>query len=382
MRHVLLGITGSIAAYKTPDLVRLFVKKGYHVTPILSSHATHFVAPLSLSTVAGVRVITDNDFWDNPAEHIECDREGDIFVVAPASANTIAKCAQGIADSALTSAFLTFTGPKLIVPAMHTQMLMNPATQRNLELLKADGCHVLGPLSGDLACGDIGMGRMVANDLILSKVKTMSFPTHNLIGKRLLITAGGTKESIDSVRCLSNHSTGKLGRVLAEVGAFYGASVTLVTTCPSDETLYRTVPVSSVKELSLAVKTHVSDADCLFMAAAVSDFSVKSYKGKLSRQEGVSLSLLPTEDILGGLVSQKKNKVFIGFCLEDDDLETKAKLKLKQKQCDYIVANHSTNIGREKRSLSVYSARKQEPVLKLEDCDLYEVAHHLLGLVF
>lgn len=380
---ILLGISGSIAAYKTPDLIRGLVKQGVQVTPLITQNASQFVTPTTLATVS-LSEVYSKPYLDSPnIAHLNLGRTAQIMVIAPATANIIAKCAHGIADDLLTSTFLSFTGPKLIVPAMHTEMYDNPITKENILKLKAHNVHFLGPDQGDLACGDIGFGRMVELDLIILKILSMFKPTLALSGKKIMISCGGTREPLDSVRVLTNRSTGQLGLTLAHLASVMGAEVTLVSTAAvsANPHLKKVILVETSAQMHTALQDQLPKHDYLYMAAAVSDFTYKTAETKIRRQQTFSLDLEGTPDILKELSKQKENKIFIGFCLADQDLEKTALEKLTAKNLDFIAANGPQNIGNSVRTLIIHSKDQSKPPVKLDQVSIFESAYQLLKLI-
>ncbi len=374
--HVLLGISGSIAAYKTPELIRQLKKVGISVTPILTDHARQFVTPLSLETVAETRLPEDGIL------HLELGRSVEGIILAPATANLIAKLAAGIADDLLTTTVLSFTGPKIVVPAMHHEMWINPITQRNIATLKSFGFQILGPDSGALACGDLGEGRMVDLGLIVLSAQLLAFPALGLSEKRVLITSGGTREPLDSVRILTNLSTGQLGETLAHCAAILGAEVTLISTLPtlSNPGFRKFIPVDAVAQLETALISEFPTCDALIMAAAVSDFTVQKSDHKLSREGTQTLSLTATPDLLRELSSQKTHQQTIGFCLTDPEhLLTTARQKLRDKHLDAIVANPPAAIGASRRDATLITDQGLEKTLR--QVDLVTMAYEILSLI-
>ncbi|MSR88720.1 MAG: bifunctional phosphopantothenoylcysteine decarboxylase/phosphopantothenate--cysteine ligase CoaBC [Candidatus Margulisbacteria bacterium] len=377
MARVLLGISGSIAAYKSPLIVRLLRQAGFLVTPIVSRSALKFVTPLTLSTVSEEVVLTQENFFSGDIPHLQLEREADVLVVAPATANMIAKFALGLADDVLSTVFLSFTGPKLVVPAMHVQMWQNPIVQERVASLKRRGVLFLGPESGELACGDVGMGRMVAPDLILLGVQALLLPRLDLTGQRFLISLGGTREPLDSMRVLTNRSTGKLGSMLAILAAFFGAEVQVVGTVSVvyPGIVYRYV--ETVAEMGLALEAAMPWCSSLYMAAAVADFTVERTSHKLKRTDGLLLDLKATPDLVSSLAAQKGGRIIVGFCLEDQDLLEVARGKLVRKNLDYIIANTSEMVGADRRSFYVLAAGSEEAIA-VEDVSLLEAAYQIL----
>ena len=382
--HILLGISGSIAAYKTPELVRLFKQKGWSVRTIATDSALRFVSPLSLETVSEAPVLMPSTYFSGTIPHLTQDRHASVFVLAPATANIIAKCAHGIADDPVSSSFLAFTGVKVIVPAMHTEMWVNPITQANVARLRELGVMVFGPASGELSCGDRGVGRMIDLALIVHGVEAIISGQTRLALKRVLITVGGTRESIDNMRVLTNLSTGKLGWYLAHTAALFGAKVGVISTVPTsmdNPHLEFVDRVNSVSEMQAALHHHILNTDTLIMAAAVSDFTVVRQDSKIKREGDTALKLIKTPDLLKSLEPVKGHRQFIGFCLEDEELLVSAKRKLQAKNLDYIVANSSQAVGADTRSVYILS-RITDGVVSLEDAGLSDITKTLLALIF
>ncbi|MDA1353495.1 MAG: bifunctional phosphopantothenoylcysteine decarboxylase/phosphopantothenate--cysteine ligase CoaBC [bacterium] len=376
--HIILGISGGISAYKIPELIRILKRDGHTVSAIMTEHAHEFVTETTIATVSESPINNSDPY--NTASHINHERQGDIFVVAPATANQIAKYYAGIADDALSTAFLTFTGPKLICPAMHTQMWENPITQRNIAGLDALGVKRLGPFDGELACGDSGQGRMAEPALIASAITNIALGEQQLSGRHILISAGGTSERIDPVRTLTNRATGTLGATCATLAALSGANVHLVTTDPGHQSpIYRTTVVESASELANALQRAWPENDSLIMSAAVSDFTLEAGETKRRRSDALALELTPTQDIVAELATHKTpEQVIIGFCLGDaDGLEELAISKLKTKKIDYIVANTKENIGAQARTFSIYN--KSGKISEKLNVSVTESAHAILN---
>lgn len=378
-KKIILGITGSIAGYKTPELIRLLRKENIKVTPVVTENALKFVTEIALETVAEELPLKDNFSLKEKIPHLNLSKTRDLLVIAPASANIIAKVANGLADNLLTNLFLSFEGPKLIVPAMHTSMYLNKITQSNIEKLKNYGVEFLGPRSGDLASGDQGLGRMVDLELIVEKIKSQMLPSLNLKNKKILITSGGTAEPIDQVRVITNNSSGKFGHCLANLASFYGAEVTLITTKePLDNPeIHKIIKVKTSEEMSEAVKNNFKDTDYLFMAAAVSDYKVKNISNsKIKRQDSLLLELIGTKDILKSLTPDKKNQIITGFCLDDKaTLIEKAQTKLQEKSLDYIIANSFEVFGQNKRTIHLIDKNR---ILSYNSISLLDLSHSIL----
>jgi phosphopantothenoylcysteine decarboxylase / phosphopantothenate---cysteine ligase len=351
-KKVLLGVTGSIAAYKTPHLVRLLKKQNCEVKVILTPSATDFVTPLSLSTVSGNPVYSAyfNPTTGEWANHVELGLWADVFIIAPASANTLAKMAQGQADNLLLATYLSARCPVMVFPAMDLDMYRHVTVQNNIALLRAQGVTVIEPAEGELASGLTGKGRMPEPEEIVEALNQNTHePVKGLKGKNVLITAGPTHEAIDPVRFIGNHSSGKMGIALAQAARVSGANVTLICgpvqlPLPSGITVKQ---VTSASEMEKAVMEHYSSMDFVLMAAAVADYKpVNTSKEKVKKKDNeLSLELTRTNDILAQLVKQKKNQVLVGFALETENEIENAKEKLKRKNLDFIVLNSLKNAG-------------------------------------
>ncbi len=382
-KNILIGITGGIAAYKIPGLIRLLIKDNYSVTTIVTNNALNFVTKTTLSNICQKKTLCDDDVFESAeVPHISMIKDPAVMLIAPATANIIAKLANGIADNLLTTAFLSFTGPKIIAPAMHTEMYLNPVTRQNIEKLRDIGVHFISPSTGNLSSGDTGIGRLPDIDVLKMKVDTAFFPQLKLRHKKILITCGGTKEKIDSVRYISNDSTGKLGSHLAHMASFMGACVTIISTVTliDNPELKKVIYVNNASEMHKAVLENIKYHDYLYMAAAVSDFTCKESKEKIERKNNLVLELTGTVDILKDISRYKKDKKFIGFCLCDKDLEKTALEKMVNKNLDYIAANRTDSFGREKRTMTIFSADNKEPV-QINNAGLMETSLQLLKLI-
>ena len=352
-KRVALGVTGGIAAYKSIEVLRGLQRAGCEVRVAMTRHACEFVQPLTFRALSGSYVIVDDYAPDNPdpIAHITFSQTIDLFVIAPATANTLAKLANGIADDFLTSTYLACTAPVLIAPAMNTTMWQHPATQRNLQKLRAAGVHIIDPDDGEMACGTIGPGRLSQPEAIVSvalKILSQANPqkptTNDLSGENILITAGATREPIDPVRFISNRSSGRMGFALAEAARDRGAQVTVVagatTAAPPDGV--RVVKVTSAEEMQKAVSEEFGNATLFIAAAAVADYRAKEesrIKIKKSSPE-LSLQLERTPDILSEAARARRNgQIVVGFAAETDNVLANAREKLKSKNLDAIVAN-------------------------------------------
>jgi len=346
-RKILLGVTGGIAAYKALELTRLLALEEAQVRVIMTRSATEFVQPLSFQVLSGQTVCTH--LFDLEAEsrigHIEVATEAEVAVIAPATANTIGKLAHGIADDYLTTAMLACTAPKIICPAMNVNMYESQVVQENLAKLKSRGFHQVGPETGDLACGVQGLGRLVPVDEILESIRRVLTP-QSLQGKKVLVTAGPTREMLDPIRHLTNPSSGKMGYALASAARRRGAEVTLVSGPSSLAPPHgvKQVQVTTAQEMHEAVMEQFTQMEAVVMAAAVSDYrpmkrAVEKIK-KIKARE--SLELEKTEDILLRLGELKEGQILVGFAAETENLLENAKEKLRQKNLDFIVANDLT----------------------------------------
>ncbi len=344
-RKILLGITGGIAAYKSPDLVRRLIERGADVQVVMSRGAQQFVTALTFQAVSGKAVRTD--LWDEAAEaamgHIELARWADEIVVAPATAEFVAKLAHGFADDLLTTLCLATTAKITIAPAMNRQMWANPATQANVRLLKERGVRVLGPASGEQACGEVGVGRMLEPTQIAEEIYA-ALPVDGVLkGLKVVITAGPTREAIDPVRFISNRSSGKMGYAVAEAAREAGATVVLVTgpvQIPTPAGVER-IPVETADQMLAAVQQQVADADIFIAAAAVSDYrcaEVASQKIKKT-SDNMTLALSRAPDVLATIGRSEAPPFLVGFAAETENVEANALAKLNGKNLDMIAAN-------------------------------------------
>lgn len=346
-KTVLLGVTGGIAAYKAAALASSLVKLHANVEVIMTQNATEFIAPLTFEQLTGNRTVT-NTFDRNFAhqvEHISLADKADIVMIAPATANVCAKLAHGLADDMLTTTVLACRCPKLIAPAMNTNMYENPVTQDNLKLLSHYGWDVIAPASGRLACGAVGKGKLPEpEELVHHILKYIAMP-HDLEGKKVLVTAGPTQESLDPVRYLTNHSSGKMGYAIARAAMLRGADVTLIsgpTSLPAPA-FVNTVPITSAEDMFHAVQEYSSDADLIFKAAAVADYTPDTYSDqKMKKSDNdLSIPLKRTKDILKYLGENRKaGQVICGFSMETENLVENSRKKLISKNVDMICANN------------------------------------------
>lgn len=345
-KKVVLGVTGGIPVYKAADLASRMTKSGAKVKVVMTRSATEFVSPLVFSSLTGHEVFTA--MFETPQKpaiwHIALAGEAEVVVIAPATANFMAKLAAGIADDILSATVLATTAPVVIAPAMHHNMYQNPITQENIQKLKARGFTFVGPESGRLASGDTGLGRLADTDKILGIIEQVLGRAGDLAGRHIVVTAGGTREPIDPVRFISNRSSGKMGYALAEAARNRGARVTLVSaaTTLGEPAGVTVIPVSTAAEMKEAVENVVVLADALIMAAAVADFRAKKVAARKIKREktGLTLELVKTPDILGEV---KGDFLKVGFAAESENLVASARKKLEAKQLDIIIANDITD---------------------------------------
>lgn len=343
---VVLGVTGSIAAYKIAGLASALKKLHADVEVIMTQNATQFINPITFETLTGNKCLVDtfDRNFSFSVEHIAIAKKADVFLVAPASANVIAKMAHGIADDMLTTTFLACKCPKIISPAMNTGMFENEIVQDNLKILKKYGMQVVEPATGYLACGDTGAGKMPEPEVLLQYILREIAYEKDLAGKRVLVTAGPTKEAIDPVRFITNHSTGRMGYAIAKMAMLRGAEVTLVSGPVAIEPplFVDTIAVESAQEMYEAVTAHAKEADIIIKSAAVADYAPAQVSPeKIKKSEGdVSIPLTRTKDILAALGEKKREDQFIcGFAMETEHLLENATAKREKKNVDMIVAN-------------------------------------------
>lgn len=365
-KHILLGITGGIAAYKICSLIRDFKKAGANVQVICTPNALNFVTKLTLQNLSQNEVYTQEfDVKNWEPEHISLADQADIMLIAPATANTISKIVHGIADNLLTSIACAFSKKMIIAPAMNCNMWNNEAVKENIKTLRSRGIEILEPESGFLACGYTGKGRLCSSDKIYNAVDEALNYSEKLKGKKVVITSGGTIEEIDPVRYISNYSSGKMGLALAKSAHDMGAEVVLITTKDFDVP-FKTVNVKSAVDMQNAVKNELNTADYIIMAAAVADYRIKNYseqKIKKCNEETLTLELVKNPDILAQLCEEKnnldKNPVIVGFCAESENLTQNAKEKLAKKGCDYLIANdisrHDIGFNSDENEVTIFS---------------------------
>jgi len=352
-KEIVLGVTGGIAAYKSAEIVSRLRHSGANVHVIMTRNATEFIAPLTFQTLSANQVVTDTfeapEYWN--VEHVALAKLADIFVVAPATANILAKMASGIADDMLSTTLLATKAQILVAPAMNTRMWTAPATQNNVKVLKERGVRMIGPESGMLACGDEGAGRMSEPETIVGEICRILSRKQDYAGKKVLITAGATRERLDPVRFITNDSSGKMGFAIAEAARDRGAEVTVIRGSVTAEIPagIRMIRIESARELYDAMMQKAPEQDVIIQAAAVSDYRPAEQKDrKIKKESGSDLTLILTEnpDIAKAVGEQKKpGQTLVGFAAETDNLLKNAKSKLGKKKLDLIVANDVTKPG-------------------------------------
>jgi phosphopantothenoylcysteine decarboxylase/phosphopantothenate--cysteine ligase len=348
--RVVLGVTGCIAAYKSAQLVRELTGHGAEVSVVMTTAATRFITPLTLQTLSG-RPVTSGSLQDpghTGVEHVDLARWGDLLLVAPATADILGKFASGVADDSLSTLFTAVTCPVLIAPGMNVRMYLSASVQHNLEVLQGRGIQVVGPDEGYLACGEEGWGRMVDPSQVVARALELLQRRETWKGLHVLVTAGPTREPIDTVRFLSNRSSGRMGYALAEAAARRGARVTLVSgpTALHPPAEVDRVSIETAAEMAAAVEEHFDAADVVIKAAAVSDFRVAAAAaGKVKKSAAArTVELEPNPDILQGLGKRKGDRILVGFAAETENLVAEARRKMRDKNADFVVANL---VGRE-----------------------------------
>ena len=387
---VVLGITGSIAAYKIANLASLLVKQHANVHVIMTKNATEFITPLTFETLTGNKCLVDtfDRVFQFDVEHVSIGASADVMLVAPASANVIAKLAQGIADDMLTTTALALQhAPLLVSPAMNTHMFEKQVTQDNLQKLIAYGATVISPASGRLACGDVGAGKMPEPEVLLQYIYRAVLREKDMAGLHVMVTAGPTREAFDPVRYITNHSTGKMGYALAKEAAYRGAKVTLISGPVNLEApeFVEVVPVTSAHEMYEAVTERFSSMDILLKAAAVADYRpLEVADEKIKKKDGSSeIFLTRTEDILKAVGAQKQPHQFVcGFSMETENMIENSRGKLERKNLDMIVANNlkteGAGFGTDTNVVTIITA-KEDVTLPLQSKEA--VAHEILDRI-
>ena len=350
-KHIVLGVTGSIAAFKIASLASMLKKKKADVTVIMTQNATNFINPVTFESLTGNKCLVDtfDRNFQHSVEHVSLAKQTDVFLIAPASANVIAKAAHGIADDMLTTTLLACQCPKIIAPAMNTRMYQNPIVQDNMKTLQNYGMEVITPATGYLACGDTGEGKMPEPELLLEYIIKALKPK-DMQGVRVLVTAGPTMEKIDPVRYISNHSTGKMGYAIARAAMMRGAEVTLVSgkTQLEPPMGVRTIDIVSAADMAEAVKDCAKEQDIIIKAAAVADYRPKyAADEKVKKKDSdLAIELERTEDILGYLGEHKQKGQFLcGFSMETEHMIENSRKKLEKKNLDLIAANNLKQSG-------------------------------------
>lgn len=388
LKHrILLGVSGGIAAYKAAEIARLLQSNNVEVQVAMTEAATRFVTPVTFQALTGHHVATD--LWDatfpNNMAHIELSRAAEAILVAPASADFLAKLAHGAADDLLSTVCLARNCALLVAPAMNREMWDNPATQRNVATLRADGVVVLGPAAGDQACGEVGMGRMLEPEEIVEAMLEFLGPKR-LAGRKVLVTAGPTFEAIDTVRGITNMSSGKMGYAIAEAALAEGAEVTLVSgpTALAAPAQAHFIYVTTAADMFNAVKAHVGDADYFFSVAAVADYTpVATLARKLKKTpEAMEIKLKPTEDILAYVAGLGNGPFCVGFAAESEDVARYAQEKRLRKKIPMIVANLVQHaIGKDENEVTIYDDLGAHPIPRASKSSVaHAIVAHALGL--
>lgn len=386
-KNILIGISGGIAAYKICELIRMFKRQNAKVRVICTPNAMNFVTKLTLQNLSQNDVgIEEFEIPDYKPEHISYADEADVMVIAPATANTIGKIANGICDNLLTSVVSAFKKPVLIAPAMNCNMWQNNIIQENISKLQKNGYEIIGPENGFLACGYEGTGRLCSLDKIFDKTVEVLNSKKKLLNKKIVITAGGTIENIDPVRYISNYSSGKMGIALADTAFSQGAEVVLISTVDINRG-YKVVKVKSALEMQEAVTCEFDSADCIIMAAAVADYRVKNVseqKIKKTLKDEISIELVKNPDILKEISAKKKSQIIVGFCAESENLIENAKEKISKKGCDYLIANDISrkDIGFSSDYNEVTMLSKNGEMKKLERADKQQIAKQIFEVIY
>jgi phosphopantothenoylcysteine decarboxylase/phosphopantothenate--cysteine ligase len=386
--RIILGVGGGIAAYKSAELARLLMQEGHQVQAVMTSAAQKFVRPLTFAALTGRRTLTDLFAIESAIEHISVAVEHEMLVIAPATANLMARLAHGLADDFLTTLYLAFTGPVVLAPAMNVNMWQHPATQANLQTLRQRGNHIVEPDSGYLACGMTGPGRLADPELILEAVLRASRTARrDLEGETILITAGPTQEPLDPVRYISNRSSGKMGYALAEAAATRGARVILISgpvNLPAPQGV-ELIAVRTAVEMREKVMENLRDAGIVIKAAAVADFHLSKVPDQKVKKTAarISLELDPTPDILAELGKKKDDRLLIGFAAETQNLHQEARRKLQSKNCDMVVGNlvGGSEIGFESDENEVVLVLRTGETLTLPRAPKREIADRIFDEV-
>lgn len=387
-KHIVLGVTGSIAAYKIASLASMLKKQRADVTVIMTQNATNFINPITFESLTGNKCLVDtfDRNFQHSVEHVSLAKQADLFLIAPASANVIAKAAHGLADDMLTTTLLACQCPKIIAPAMNTRMFQNQVVQDNMKILAHYGMEVITPATGYLACGDTGEGKMPEPEVLFEYILKGLKPD-DMAGLKVLVTAGPTIEKIDPVRFISNHSTGKMGYAIAKAAMRRGAEVILVTgkTDLKPPVGVKTIDVLSAADMAQAVKEHAPSQDIIIKAAAVADYRPKDIADEKikKKDDAMSIELERTEDILGYLGAHKINGQFLcGFSMETEHMIENSREKLKKKNLDLIVANNLKQQGAGfGTDTNVVTLISKEDTIQLPIMSKEEVADELLSCI-
>ena len=385
-KHVVLGITGSIAAYKTAGLASMLVKKGCHVQVLMTENATKFINPITFETLTGNKCLVDtfDRNFEFSVEHVALAKQADVVMIAPASANIIAKLAHGLADDMLTTTVLACRCKKIIAPAMNTNMYENPVVQDNIKICEKYGMEVIKPAVGYLACGDTGAGKMPEPAELFDYIEKEIGAQKDLEGRKILVTAGPTREAIDPVRYITNHSTGKMGYAVAKAAALRGADVTLITgkTDTPKPRFVKLIEIESARDMFEAVTKAAAEQDIIIKAAAVADYRPKSAgTEKTKKTDGdMAIELERTDDILKWLGAHRKEGQFLcGFSMETQNMLENSRVKLDKKNIDMIVANNlkveGAGFGTDTNVVTIITRERD---LELEKMTKEEVADRLL----
>ncbi len=387
-KHIVLGVTGSIAAYKIASLASMLKKQKADVTVIMTQNATNFINPITFETLTGNKCLVDtfDRNFQYSVEHVSLAKQTDVFMIAPASANVIAKAAHGLADDMLTTTLLACECPKIIAPAMNTRMYQNPIVQDNMKVLEKYGMEVITPATGYLACGDTGEGKMPEPGLLLEYIIKALQPK-DMAGMNVLVTAGPTREKIDPVRYISNHSTGKMGYAIARAAILRGANVTLVTgkTDIVPPMGVHTIEIVSAADMAQAVKQRAKEQDIIIKAAAVADYRPKNTADEKMKKKDdeLTIELAKTEDILGYLGAHKEEGQFLcGFSMETENMIENSRKKLEKKNLDLIVANNLKQQGAGfGTDTNIVTLLSREDTIQLPIMSKEEVADQLLSYI-
>ncbi|MGN0159191.1 MAG: bifunctional phosphopantothenoylcysteine decarboxylase/phosphopantothenate--cysteine ligase CoaBC [Brotaphodocola sp.] len=389
-KTVVLGVTGGIAAYKIASLASMLKKQHANVEVIMTEHATNFITPITFESLTGNKCLVDtfDRNFQFQVEHVALAKKADIFMIAPATANVIAKIAHGLADDMLTTTFLACAKPKYVVPAMNTQMYENPITQDNLEICRKYGMHVIEPACGYLACGDTGAGKMPEPETLFEYIVNEIACPKDLKGKKILVTAGPTREAIDPVRYITNHSTGKMGYAIAADAVRRGAEVTLVSgpvnlKAPLGVKL---VPITSARDMFEAVTAVSDEQDAIIKSAAVADYrpAVVGTEKTKKKDGDMTIELERTDDILAWLGAHRRPGQFLcGFSMETENMLANSQAKLERKNIDMIAANNlkvaGAGFGTDTNVVTIIT---RDGIEELEKMTKSEVAHRLLDRIF